>query len=232
MNKTCNIHLLSTETNSILHLTRDNFLIDVFLGIFSKENRSFGSNQHLYTTIPYDKNDESTWIKESDWCILFDSFGTPMSIPQQWKEIGVLNNGLQKVIATTDKSLMYLESDYTSYLPSIPQSFIKTYIANYNEGNKLETCEVEFTTTPIDVNGNIVGTNKEYPYEGLKCNFKINYDLKLNDSNEISISISQKEIRVKSEVETMIFMFAEKFVANTNTASKKLEINNWIKENL
>jgi hypothetical protein len=54
--------------------------------------------QHLYIT-----TDEE--IKEGDWCILMGDYGNPMSTPQQWLGKGVLNNGLRKIIATTDRSL-------------------------------------------------------------------------------------------------------------------------------
>ena len=44
-------------------------------------------------------------IKEDDWCILIGDCGGVMSTPQQWLGKGVLNDGLRKIIATTDPEL-------------------------------------------------------------------------------------------------------------------------------
>ena len=85
--------------------------------------------QHIYFL-----SDEE--IKEGDWCILLDDYGNVFSKPQQYlaQEGQVLNNGLRKIIATTDESLTTLyynrEDKIASYYKLLPRpsnEFIKKY---------------------------------------------------------------------------------------------------------
>jgi len=104
--------------------------------------------QHLYLT----SNDK---IEEGDWCLFFDSLGKLFTDrPQQYKpkEGHVLNDGLKKIIATTNKTIstclrVVIHPDNTKAqcvrgakdccgkiangrykLPQIPDSFIKTFV--------------------------------------------------------------------------------------------------------
>lgn len=110
--------------------------------------------QHLYIL----SDDE---IKVGDWCMLLDSFGTPMlGEPQQYLATKgqVLNDGLRKVVSTTDKSLTNCSvcgmsnNDHKmscktpslrTNLPAIPESFIQAFIKAYNEGKPITEVDLE-----------------------------------------------------------------------------------------
>ena len=87
---------------------------------------------HLYLI----SNDK---IKSGDWCILLDSFDNVfLGPPQQYKpsEGHVLNNGLRKVVATTDASLG---------LPLIPHFLTQEFCFSQNrtEPFKMKTVDLE-----------------------------------------------------------------------------------------
>lgn len=97
--------------------------------------------QHLYIT-----SDEE--IKEGDWCILFDSFGhlftndAQQYIPSKGH---ILNNGLRKVIATTDNELGHGDNVGAWYsLPQPSQAFITKYVEEYNKGCQIIEVLVEY----------------------------------------------------------------------------------------
>ena len=108
--------------------------------------------QHLYIT-----SDEK--IKEGDWCILFDSFNHIFSdhIQQYLPNKGhVLNDGLHKIIASTDSSLkLYGEPTingnrtFKGLMPQPSKSFIEKYIEEYNEGHIINEVMVEYDTYEV-----------------------------------------------------------------------------------
>ncbi|MCF8339672.1 MAG: hypothetical protein K9I82_01725 [Chitinophagaceae bacterium] len=69
------------------------------------------------------------------------------------------------VIMTTDQSLIQ------DGIQAIDDEFLEFFVKN-------PSCEsVKWNAYPISPNGNIVGTNRPYPFEGLISNFKIEYKI-------------------------------------------------------
>jgi hypothetical protein len=160
-------------------------------------------------------------------------YGNPMSTPQQWLGKGVLNNGLRKIIATTDKALI-VETWYDSIdlgkqpryvnLPSIQQAFIEAYCKN-----PVDKALVEYTLPDKIKNALILGN--------LSRAKTSDYVLKVNSHNEIIISMIEEKLYTRGEVEDI----AWKVVAQSHVARNKGEVSfgdippwfdKWIKENL
>ena len=150
--KECNVVMLATEPNtefkpnellkcikSFHHVYEEE--IDeateggIELGISNQMDTRYFQRQYLYIT----SDDE---IKEGDWVMFFWNGGEiGCDKPMQYspKEGHVLNNGLKKIIATTDPKLGFYNS-YVDHkgrkhtarsetkLPKIPQSFIESYV--------------------------------------------------------------------------------------------------------
>lgn len=104
---------------------------------------------------------------------------------------GMFAKDCKKIIATTDKSLSPFmgfdtESgkDLSDYIPSIPQSFIDYYIAEYNKGNVITEVEVEYEKYMTD--GWIPSYNDP---DNIGCapNAEFDYRLKVNPDNTINI---------------------------------------------
>lgn len=152
MFKKCKVVMLPTNQKAPIEKQIGSSRIDLFIGFANDKNdyipnheRSFKQFQHLYIL----SDDE---IKENDWCI-----NRNLDTIYQIKAIvGNLENWI-KIIATTDLSLGYndilsirqrkgLTNHYPTFkpLPSIPQSFIKKYVSEYNKGNQITDIFVEY----------------------------------------------------------------------------------------
>lgn len=99
-------------------------------------NNDFHNADHIHPQHLYIISDQE--IKEGDWCIMLDSFGNVFSNAQQWLGKGVLNDGLRKIISSTDKDITP-----NSF---IHESFIPVYIKAHNEGKQITEVELEIET--------------------------------------------------------------------------------------
>lgn len=176
--------------------------------------------QHLY----FLSDDE---IKEGDYFIYPE-----LKEKDVWLCRGSIPNvGAKKIIATTDSSIACIKDTLSIpqrrgltnhyptekwVLPQPSQSFIKKFVEEYNKGNIITEVMVEYNSPEICEN----------PLDSKFASLKVN-----PKDNTITIR-KVKNSWNKEEVIKSIKNFAEKFVANTNTAYKQKEINEWIEENL
>lgn len=136
MYKKVNVVMLPTNEKATAPIFKSNNHLYIGYGEKLEYKNKDNSYQHLYIT-----SDEE--IKDGDWCILFDSFGhlftdsAQQYIPSKGH---VLNNGLCKVISSTDTILN---------LPQLPQQFIEKYIEEYNKGNVITEVMVEYNEKGI-----------------------------------------------------------------------------------
>jgi hypothetical protein len=137
MKKTHPVVILSTEKSTIFFHAGG----DLCLNLTGERIRTeFTSPQHLYIL----SNEET--IKDGDY-YKYPNKGVI------WRRKGqVLNPKAQKIIATTDKSLttdgFSTQDKPNTYiqvpLPSIPESFIKAYIRDYNLGKPITEVALEY----------------------------------------------------------------------------------------
>ena len=136
MYKKVNVVMLPTNEKATAPIFKSNNHLYIGYGEKLEYKNKDNSYQHLYIT-----SDEE--IKDGNWCILFDSFGhlftdsAQQYIPSKGH---VLNNGLCKVISSTDTILN---------LPQLPQQFIEKYIEEYNKGNVITEVMVEYNEKGI-----------------------------------------------------------------------------------
>lgn len=95
----------------------------------------------------------------------------------------IKENGCKKIIATTDTSLYIHQKETVSlpervfYLPQPSQQFIKKYIEEYNKGQQITECLVEYELiSNEEYFGNTINPDDDVPYfdERLKINSKDN----------------------------------------------------------
>ena len=124
------------------------------------------------------------------------------------------------IIATTDKSIILPERFPSfTYLPQPSDSFINSYIKAFNEGNPIQFVMVDYEYS-CGCQGRV---HDGCEYEEAK--------LKTDKSNTITITRC-KENYSAEEVNKILDSFAERFVANTDTAYKKKDIFDWKIQNL
>ena len=185
-----NIHLLSTDKPSRLHKIGNE------LGLTTKPNSNFLSKQqNIYIT-----SDED--IDENDYIITKDGRLVEVSYLLS-KDL----EGASKVVLTTDE--LYIHNDlipkeyntFPQYIQKIDDEFLEWFVNN-------PSCEkVKWDAYPISPNGNIVATNKPYPFEGLVSNFKISYKIIIpkeepnyNMKQEILAEMERLEEKPKQEI--------------------------------
>lgn len=125
--------------------------------------------QHLYIT-----SDEE--IKLGDWYhtgARTVDFGVHNADTQRLVDISN-EHGAKRIISTTDPELN---------LSRPSNEFIQAYC----KAGGIDKVMVEYYTWPIGPNGNIIGTDKPYPYDSLTCNFIIKETLKVAPDNTITI---------------------------------------------
>ena len=149
-----NIHILPTNKPSRLRYNLSNVLV------FTKElYRDYGkeANQNIYIT-------NSEEIKEGDW-YFFNYQIIKCENPDLTKIPSVTKNYCKKIILTTDQDLI------KDSVQAIDDEFLEWFVKN-------PSCEeVNWNAYPISPNGNIVATNRVYPFEGLISNFRIEYKI-------------------------------------------------------
>jgi hypothetical protein len=147
------------------------------------------TNQHLYIL----SNDE---IKDCDW--YFDHrLNKVLKVSQDITPKICKAFDYKKVIATTDSSLMIPFSNpnvNSEYLPQIPQQFIEHFINEYNQGNVISKVLVEFQmfkgSIPVTWVSSLEDSN-------------VNFSIKLNQNNEISILTEQKQETLEEAAENL-----------------------------
>ena len=203
---------------------------DRFPSLHSIGNYSKQMYQHLYIT-----SDDK--IKDGDWCILFDDFGSVMSTPQQYlkTKAHVLNSGLKKIIATTDS--LYVQDYFwngfdagVKRLPQPTQSFIQKYVDEYNKGNIITKVLIEMVELDSQ------DYHAEIDYFG-KTDIKLEYALKVNSSNEITIKKVKDSWTREEVVELCKSAYLDGYSEGGSnvsgyTMSDKCSWFEWLEENL
>jgi hypothetical protein len=163
-----NIHLLPTDKPSRLagseYITNEQGIDKRVLKfklwdklIPNKDLKDIGYiPQHIYIT-----SDEE--IKQGDWVL---SLTDDESYLEVYKYEGTTYLGEdKKIILTTDPDLI------KEGIAVIDDEFLEWFVKN-------PSCEsVEFNAYPIGPNGNIIGTDRPYPFDGLISNFRIEYKI-------------------------------------------------------
>jgi hypothetical protein len=224
--KKARVIMLPTKNRPcLLNLTLSNNL-----HLWNTNGTTYNPNgQHLYIIL----NDE---IKEGDYYLFFKNNSICRAEFLTEENIEVLEGlrkikAVQKIIASTDTLLIEDKRTYIcglmdkpNILPQPSQQFIKKYIDSYNlsevNSNNMTIIEVlveyellEDASQSIDMTDGVF-----IP--------KINFE-----DNTITIK-KLKDSWSREEMIKNIKSFADVFVANTNTACKQFDIDNWIKENL
>lgn len=154
--------------------------------------------QHLYIL-----SDEE--IKKGDW--VYRDTGTIFQMTKELSEYykSISNTDVHKkykIIATTDKSLMYLESDYSCYLPQPSQSFIEHFVEEYNKGNVITEVEVEYNEIVVFKQVLNEGFGSYYHKE------EPEFVLEINPDNTINI-LTKKDSWSREEVIELIKKFTK-----------------------
>jgi len=172
-----NIHVLPTQNE----ITSKLFKVSDELKLTRKYDFYNGAKyQNIYIT-----SDED--IKEGDWCV--DTYKLKNNHNPIFKWSDKFKVDAKKIILTTDQLLDGVQA--------IDDEFLKWFVKN-------PSCEfVEFNAYPISPNGNIVGTDKLYPFDGLISNFRIDY----------KIIIPQEEPKQMSKTTAVDYLFNE-LIAN------------------
>lgn len=276
MKTIANVYLLPANKKS----TSGDLVIDpIGLGIHHAKNTetSCHNTQHLYISLPQ-SDLEINKIKENDY-IFLKTIGKYGQIGRYFydkifktHDLTTLDNVhypfssldyYEKIIATTD-SLIIKETNIMSadsfdqilyankkFVPSIPQSFIKHYISEYNKGNIIKQIEIEldsyFKSEPMYIAANNSAGEKIFK-------------LKLNQNNEIFIMIPEenitkdivreamkivsKDVRLPKIVRDKIIFEEKKYSRNdivelvrskfilVNKSYIEKQIDDWIKETL
>jgi len=215
MKKTHKVVMLPTEKASRIHLANNKL-------IYGKElftDGLTGRNQHLYIT----SNDE---IKEGDWCLFFwDGGQLGSDKPQQYQPSKghVLNDGLKKIVATTDTSLKVtdlISDKYAVYVPQLPESFIQAYIKAYNEDKPITEVDLEMDCDHNQMPNKVIDIIKTRP--------------------DNTVIVHQSKMYSRDEVEYLIKCATDEIlhVLGYDTGKKMKEtgvmshINKWIQDNL
>lgn len=128
--------------------------------------------QHLYII-----SDEE--IKEGDW--VTDDIIKPFQLTRSHIELlegTEEKDTCKKVIATTDKSIVYPVNSFP-WMPEVPESFIQAYVKAYNEGNPIIEVELEIEEHY---------EHEEISYEGDSQSVKYT-EIKTNPDNTVIIHL-------------------------------------------
>ena len=173
---------------------------------------------HIYIL----SEDKDEIINTGDWY-----YDTEDNRIDQLREDELTMSYDRKIIATTNQVMR---------LPRLPKGFIEKFITTFNKDEAIEFAMVEYNTYPIGNNGNIIGTDSDYPYNKLLCNFTIKYDVKIDKGNYITIKrikdtyTREEHIKdIKTAVQDAI-SYPEKFVTGICFDNSLFE--KWLEENL
>jgi hypothetical protein len=152
-----NVHVLSTDKPSRLHTYKGvlNLAAGEFVAPTIVKNDLI--NLNIYITSDDEIKDvrphKSKWQLEQEQ--ILNKFPTYLTDLSECK----------LVIMTTDQELI------NDGVQAIDDEFLEFFVKN-------PSCEsVKWNAYPISPNGNIVATNRPYPFEGLISNFKIEYKI-------------------------------------------------------
>jgi hypothetical protein len=154
-----NIHVLPTDKLSRVFLNKVNsrLLLENMSNPSLKNILPSGSYQNIYITSDEEIKDlrphKGKWqLEKGEILNKFPNYLTDLS-------------ECKLVIMTTDQDLI------KDGVQSIDDDFLEWFVKN-------PSCEsVKWNAYPISPNGNIVATNRPYPFEGLISNFKIAYKI-------------------------------------------------------
>jgi hypothetical protein len=181
--KKCKVVMLSTENASRIN------------SIFKRDVLTVTKTSHIHKTSKciYITSDDE--IKEGDWCLFFwDGGQIGSDKPQQYQpdKGHILNKGLRKIIATTDRSLEIISKGINPVFEKLPQpsqSFIEKYVEEYNKGNVITDVLVEYAPVYKNKLGAITidYTSGEYQKHWGEI---VDYQLKIN-SKDSTITIKK-----------------------------------------
>lgn len=212
MYEKCKVVMLPTSEAKTSHIGYD--LSGKLLTYYPGKARYLDSPQYLYIV----SNDK---IQPNDWCLLFDSLGHIFSsIPGQYKpRLGhVLNDGLRKIIASTDPKLE---------LPRPSDAFIKKYC----EAQGIDEVLVEYEEVTHIISP--YGDSHEHnaALAALKPSNIIGSEIKLKVAKDNTITIKPvKNSWTRDEMETLLHqMYSDCTTEETYDGS---HFDYWIKKNL
>lgn len=165
--------------------------------------------QHLYII----SDDE---IKKGDWFINEQYFLEEKVELAIWQHNGKIipNSNPKKIVATTDKSLTISKDGFEGknwLLNQIHESFINTFIKNYNNGTPITKVNLEMELIP---NPN---------YTGSGDNIILGYKIKTRPDN--TVIIHQSKTYSRSNIKDLLKRFSNDYNILTS-------VDQWIKENL
>jgi hypothetical protein len=149
-----NIHVLPTDKPTWLHKSLlSNVLIKSSACI---DDMKQAQGMNIYIT-------SAEEIKEGDWFVKTHNIRSGV-FDEVFKSLSSSFIG-KKIILTTDHDLI------KDGVQAIDDEFLEWFVKN-------PSCEsVKFNTYPIGLNGNIIGTDRLYPFDGLISNFRIDYKI-------------------------------------------------------
>jgi hypothetical protein len=158
-----NIHLIPTDKPSkiglhfdIIKTGRLDYAPNFGFNEFNKENNYKHNPQNIYITSDSD-------IKEGD--LILPPSNIPVRYDGQKYKGDELLKCWKKIIMTTNQDLI------KDGVQAIDDEFLEWFVKN-------PSCEeVKWNSYPIDPNGNVIGTNFPYPFDGLISSFKIDYKI-------------------------------------------------------
>ncbi len=215
----CQVHLLeASEANSnYTNLWMDSRTkkLDIATLVSGSKSNKIIKFQNLYIT----SNEE---IKEGDWCLFFWDGGQVGSLPNQYKPSKghVLNNGLRKIVATTDSSLELVkdlgEISQTAILPQPSKQFVQKYIEEFNKENIIEKVLVEYGKYPDGFD--------------LEDGTQYSYNLKTDSHNCITIK-PIKDSWTREEVKDLISDWT-RMSSGLNLNLPREKFDKWVENNL
>jgi hypothetical protein len=207
--------MLPTDDNINIHRTVNRKFFPPYLmylesGIYSKDNKNYGSNQHVYITVSQDVEP----IKVDDWFYNIKS----NNIFKNDSEKTLLKSDTEfKIIATTDPKLN-LSNKYIPYdlIPELQQSFLKEFVASNSNGE----FEVEYTNCSVIY------------FKWKNGIHKVSSKLKLNQDNTVNITSVKEKMLPISEVSQLMHDMLRANNEATIGTDGVFFLNDWIKENL
>jgi len=223
MEKECNVVMLSTDKETNLFWREGDGLF--YSDCSPQTAHSINSSCKGYS-LHITSNEE---IKEGDWYL--NEFNNSITKANVNSDHIYYVASCKKIIATTDTSLGLAPFGGQDILdlPQIPQSFIDTFIEEYNKDNVIDKVMVEYQTdwnkeTIMCMEGN--GDNPDdFPYTSR---------FKIDKNNTINISLTEnKDIFTFEEVRSIIDQFiCEECPEFSSKGNGGTYLHKWIKENL
>lgn len=236
--KKCDVVMLATEKKAAPIMLGSNLFANM-PGVLR------GTKFHLYFI-----NHED--MKYGDWFIFFGTQGTVLHQfhsdagygiktltdfdPNDDSSLIVASSKCSnKIIASTDPLLNngwirdmdpFKLSDHVNLitmkgLPKPSTSFISKYLDAYNTQEIIYKVMIEFEIAVCHCDP-----------EEVWCYCSSKESLKVNPKDNTITIKKLKDVWTKKEIQELIYIFAEKYVANMNTAYQKQNINKWLTKNL